>query len=357
MMNLIPDLTAYILLVLAVLLAPLSCSRDSAEKDAAPDAEAVVQSLQEEKVPGPVLEDTTHPELPASGEVLIRRSGATVTVMANQVSTTGLLRRLSQTFGFELELLEFEDRAAGVYAVDTTLGNVLEQVLEGIPYAVRYGVESGRSRLVWLAVGEKAGKEIARSRREEESQRDDEREEERRKADELEEDEEKKRQDDREEEEGQERSRPLRADEAERRDLFLAGRADREAVRMAQTFEDLESRDPETRQDAIQMLDPETPTDLNSLANAVAYDKDFRVRVAAVEQLELSGSRTAVEAITGALWDPEAEVVVAAVKALRLLGDTNTVPMVEPLLAHENREVRDRARELVELLQEREPSE
>lgn len=343
-MNLIPNLTAHILLVLAALLGPSSCSRDSTEKDAAPAAEAVIQSLQEEKVPEPVLEGTTHPELPASGEVVIRPSGETVTVLANQASVTGLLRQLSQTFGFELELLEFEDRPARVYAVETTLGDVLEQALEGIPYAVRYGVRNGRSRLAWLAVGERTRKVRAKARREEAERKEEQREEDETEAE-------------REEEELQERTRPRRADDAERRDLFLAERADREAVRITEAYEDLESRDPETRQEAVQMLDPETPADLDSLARVAAYDEDYRVRVAAVEQLELSGTRTAVEAITGALWDPQPEVVVAAIKALRLLGDSNTVPMVEPLLGHENREVRAQAEELVELLQERQPTE
>ena len=356
----ISNLIARILLMLAVLLGPISCSRDSAEKDAAPTAEAVIQShqeLQEGKIPQPLPEGASHPELPASGEVAIRPSGETVTVLANQASVTKLVKRLSQAYRFELELLEFEDRPVGVFAVDTTLGDVLEQALEGIPYAVRYGVESGRSRLVWLAVGKKAGKAIAKPRRKGETGGEDERKEQKRKEDKWEEDQEKEGLAEQEEEEREERTLPRRADDAERRNLFLAGRADREAVRRTEAYEDLASRDPETRQDAVQMLDPETPTDVNNLARVAAYDEDFRVRIAAVEQLELSGSRTAVEAITGALWDPEAEVVVAAVKALRLLGDSNTVPMVEPLLGHENREVRDQAEELVELLREREPTE
>ena len=356
-MKSIPNFTAHVLLMLAVLLGPISCSRDSSEKNVAPAAQPVTQSLQEENVPKPPAEGAAHPELPASGEVAIRPSGETVTVLANRASLAKLVKRLSQAYRFELVLLEFEDRPVGVFAVDTTLGDVLEQALEGIPYAVRYGVEGGRSRLVWLAVGENAGKAIAEPRRKGETGGEDERKEQKRKGDKWEEDQEKEELAEQEEEEREERTRPRRADDAERRDLFLAGRADREAVRMTETFEDLESRDPETRQEAVQMLDPETPADLDSLARVAAYDENYRVRVAAVEQLELSGTRTAVEAITGALWDPQPEVVVAAIKALRLLGDSNTVPMVEPLLGHENREVRAQAEELVELLQERQPTE
>jgi hypothetical protein len=353
----IPNLTALTLVMLAVALGTTSCSRESAEKDRAPSTAPAVRSLQEEGAPEPVPEDSGQPELPASGEIVIRPSGEGVTVLANQASATRLVRLLSRSFGFDLELLEFQDRPVAVYAVDTSLGDVLEQALEGIPYAVRYGARSGRSRLAWLAVGERSGGTVAELEREREEPQ-----EEQRKEDRLEEDEPKGEQEEwekeaQEEEERRERTRPLRADDAERRNRFLAEREHRDTVRRTENLEALESSDPETRQEAVQMLDPETPADVHSLAQIAVRDQDYRVRIAAVEQLELSGSRTAVEAITGALWDPEAEVVVAAVKALRLLGDSNTVPMVEPLLGHENREVRDQARELVELLREREPSE
>lgn len=344
-MKSISNLTSRALLTLAVLLCPISCSRESAEKGPAPAAGQVIQPVQAERASRSALDGAIQPELPAIGEIVILPSDETVTVLANQVSVTRLAERLSEFFAFDLVLLEFEDRLIRVFAVDTTLGEVLELALEGIPYAVRYGVENERSRLEWLAVGGGGEKAIAGLKRGK-GRRD--------------EDEWKKHkptQREGEEKERRERTRPLRPDDAQRRDRFLAERADREAVRWDETLDDLESRDPQARQRGVEMLDSETPADVDYLASVIAQDDDLRVRVAAVEQLEFSESRAGVEAITRALWDPEAEVVVAALKALRLLGDSSTVSTVQPLLGHDSSDVRHHTEELVELLQESEPAE
>jgi hypothetical protein len=264
-----------------------------------------------------------------------------VTVLANQASLTRLVRGLSRSFGFELELLAFEDRPVEVRAVGATLGGVLAETLEGVPYAVRYGVRDGRSRLVWLAVGEGSEKPIAERLRE---------------AGRLKEEEQKLAEREKERNEHRERSRSPTPEEAERTARFLAERTQREAARRAEALEDLRSRDSETREAAAQMLDPGVPADVDRLAALAAYDDDFEVRVAAVEQLELSSSRAAARAVAEALRDPQPEVVVAAVKALRLLGDSSTVPMVQPLLEHENEDVRVQAEALLELLQKAEPA-
>lgn len=344
-MKRILDLTAHALLILAVLACSISCSRESAEKSSARSAGQAVQPIPEGGDPRSVPEGAIAPELPAVGEIVIRASDGTVTVLANQVSVARLAKRLSESFAFKLVLLEFEDRLVRVSAVDTTLGEVLELALEGIPYATRYGAENERSRLEWLSVGAGAERAVAGLKREE-GKRDEDawKEQAPKKWDEV-------------EEERSGRTRPLRPDDAQRRDRFLAERADREAVRWDETLDDLESRDPKSRQRGIEMLDPETLADVDYLASVIAHDEDIRVRVAAVEQLEFSDSSAGVEAITRALSDPADEVVVAALKALRLRGDSSTVSTVQPLLDHESSDVRNHAEELVALLQESESAE
>jgi hypothetical protein len=339
----ISNLTAHALLIPAVLLCPISCSRESADKGPAHSAGQVVQPVQGERGSRSAPNGAAQPELPAIGEIVILPSDETVTVLANQVSVARLAEHLSDFFAFELVLLEFEDRLVRVFAVDTTMAEVLELALEGIPYAVRYGVENERSRLEWLAVG--GGEEAIAGLKRGEGRRG--------------EDEWKKRKLEQ-KEEGKERrvsTRPRRPGDSFYRDRFLAERANREEVRWNETLDDLESRDPDARRRGVEMLDPETSADVDYLASVIAQDDDIRVRVAAVEQLEFSESQASVEAITQALWDPEAEVVVAALKALRLLGDSSTVSTVQPLLDHESSEVRNHAEELVDLLQESEPAE
>jgi hypothetical protein len=336
-----PSLTALVLSIFAVLLGPISCTCESRETGAAHSTAGLPRATQEEAESSAVARRATQPGLPAPGEIEIVPTGETVTVLANQASLTQLVRGLSRSFGFELELLAFEDRPVEVRAVGATLGDVLAEALEGVPYAVRYGVRDGRSRLAWLAVGEGSTKPIAARLRE---------------PGKLEEEEQKLAEREKERNEHRERSRSPTPEEAERTARFLAERTQREAARRAEALEDLRSRDSETREAAAQMLDPGVPADVDRLAALAAYDDDFEVRVAAVEQLELSSSRAAARAVAEALRDPQPEVVVAAVKALRLLGDSSTVPMVQPLLEHENEDVRVQAEALLELLQKAEPA-
>lgn len=140
-------LTARALLSFAVLLCQLSCSGESDERVDTPSAELVSQSLQVDGDSKPGVTGAPSPDLPAPGEIVILSlDDGTVTVLANQASATRLLRRLSKSFEFELLLGEFEDRRVQVFAVNTTLGDVHGQALEGIPYALRYGVKNERSQ-------------------------------------------------------------------------------------------------------------------------------------------------------------------------------------------------------------------
>lgn len=352
-MSSIGSLAAVPLFAVALLPA-FSCSRESGGEGAARSAEPAMRALAHEEPPAPSGGSAAAPELPPSGEVVIVPSGEALTVLASQVSVTRLLERLSSSVGFELVVLDLEDRPVDVLAVGATMADVLAQALEGVPYTVRFDVRDGHSRLASLVVGAEPDQQLAGRERGEGSGRAEERKLAGREKDERTGAEKAGRADP---EEARARAGSPGAADLERRARFLAGRPEREAARRADALADLESSDASTRRSAVQMLDPDSPDDAERLARICGEDGDYRVRVAAVEQLELADSRAAVAAVTGALSDPEAEVVLAAVKALRLLGDASAVPRVQPLLEHESGEVRSQAAALVELLQKGEPAE
>jgi hypothetical protein len=327
---------------LFVLVAALSCSPEDGETEAARSTEPVARAPASEAPSTPARTEAALPEPPGRGEVVIVPADGTITVLANQVLISDLLSRLARAADFELLLSEFADRPVDVFAVGATLGDVLAQALEGVPYIARYGARDGRSRLVLVAVGEGSEDAVASV----EDPRTDET------ASEPGEKGKK-------EGEGRDPARTARrADPVDpaQRARFRAARAEREAARRAETLGELDSPDAETRRDAVQMLDADIPADVDRLARILGSDEDYRVRVAAIEQLEFADSSLAAETITGALSDPQAEVILAAVKALRIRPDPRAAPRLKPLLEHANPEVRDQAKALVELLEDGEPA-
>ncbi len=116
-----------------------------------------------------------------------------------------------------------------------------------------------------------------------------------------------------------------------------------------QVYAGLAHGDPTVRAWAVAHLRPEGD-DLAELTRLVADDSDPAVRVASAEQLALSDSAVGVASLLGALEDPDPAVVLAAIDALEFSGDALLVPELAPLLLHADDRVRDAVREAIALL-------
>jgi hypothetical protein len=116
-----------------------------------------------------------------------------------------------------------------------------------------------------------------------------------------------------------------------------------------QVYAGLAHGDPTVRAWAVAHLRPEGD-DLAELTRLVAEDADPAVRVASAEQLALSDSAIGIASLLGALEDPDPAVVLAAIDALEFSGDALLVPELEPLLLHSDDRVRHAVREAITLL-------
>jgi HEAT repeat protein len=108
----------------------------------------------------------------------------------------------------------------------------------------------------------------------------------------------------------------------------------------------IDDSDPEARMRAVLALEPEGDQ-LKELERILKSDPDPRVRAAATASLENSEEFAAVRSLVDALHDPNPEVVVEVIDSLEFAADSSIVPDLEPLLAHEDAQVRQRAADAI----------
>jgi hypothetical protein len=112
----------------------------------------------------------------------------------------------------------------------------------------------------------------------------------------------------------------------------------------------LESHYPADREIAVATLPP-YGEGLDLLIETLADDPSPEVRAAAAGKLIGTGTHAATSALLQALQDSDPIVVVSAIEVLQMMGDPSVLPEIEPLLMHQSNDVRDSARDAVEILQ------
>jgi hypothetical protein len=118
----------------------------------------------------------------------------------------------------------------------------------------------------------------------------------------------------------------------------------------SEAFEQLTSRDPEDRVEAVEWLDVTAAAGYEAVVERLADDPDPEVRAAAAESLG-DADVGAVGPLLQALEDRAPEVGLEALDSLEMLGDESTVEKLEPALRHPDPEVRERAIEVQEFLE------
>jgi hypothetical protein len=267
------------------------------------------------------------PALPERGAALVRLSPQGVTLLANEAPRLGVLRELEREARFRLEMAEGATLAGAITlrAVDASLDEVLARLLQGVPYAVHYGVEqeTGDRVLRLVSVGQTqppGGSETVATAPSSRPRSD-----ERRAG-------------------AARRPGPIE-DEREREE--------RRAAAQAAFIGDLESPDPAIRADAAQFMMPDEQA-IPLLSNLLATDPNPSVRAAAAKTLgDSRDSPDAVRALVRALRalrDPDPDVVVASLDALDWIGEATVAPELEFLLEDPVPRVREAAAETIESL-------
>jgi len=144
---------------------------------------------------------------------------------------------------------------------------------------------------------------------------------------------------------------PVERDVAGAPDLS-AERFARIGERLEEDMSDLASPDPETRADAVDLLDIDQPEVLDLLGDIATGDVDPRVRVRAVEQLGFSDDPRARDSLRRALDDSSPDVVAAAATELGAFGDPEDARYLEPLRDHPSPTVREEVGFALELLRD-----
>jgi hypothetical protein len=117
-----------------------------------------------------------------------------------------------------------------------------------------------------------------------------------------------------------------------------------------EAFEQLTSRDPEERVEAVEWLDVTAAAGYEAVVERLSNDPDPEVRAVAAESLG-DADVGAVGPLLRALEDRESAVVLEALDSLEMLGDASTVEKLGPALEHPDPEVRERAIEVREFLE------
>jgi hypothetical protein len=307
--------------VLAFSLAAGACDggrEETVEAAAAPHVQSVAP-------PGALANGSDEPALPERGAALVRLSPQGVTLLANEAPRLGVLRELEREARFRLEMAEGATLAGAITlrAVDASLDEVLARLLQGVPYAVHYGVEqeTGDRVLRLVAVGQTqppGGSETVATAPSSRPRSDDDR------------------------RAGAARRPGPIEDEREREE--------RRAAAQAAFIGDLESPDPAIRADAAQFMMPDEQA-IPLLSNLLATDPNPSVRAAAAKTLgDSRDSPDAVRALVRALRDPDPDVVVASLDALDWIGEATVAPELEFLLEDPVPRVREAAAETIESL-------
>ena len=257
------------------------------------------------------------------GEFVLSVVGGRVQLASREAARGPMLRRLADLEGFELQAGALPRRSLTLQLDEVSLATAVDALLDDLSYRARFehDEELGRNRLVSLEVGDleelaklaapkPEGPRPAPGGRKDEPGED------------------------------LEPSRKL-------------GRAERNRDYAEETrrwLEGLDSPDDRERLEAAEEVDLEGPG-LDRLIELARDDADPRVRAAAVERLEDSGTFAATQALLQALGDGDSRVVLRAIEGLEFVGDESIIPHLEPLRDHDDPEVRDAAIEAIEFLE------
>lgn len=132
--------------------------------------------------------------------------------------------------------------------------------------------------------------------------------------------------------------------------LAIEAREREEAEAQAIRMEHLRSTDPALRIGAVEDFEIEGSR-YDPLLDLLATDPDQSVRVAALERLQGENDLAVSCAILDALDDPHPRVILAALDGLRSNGDASIVRNLDPLLSHDDPEVRAAASQTIDYLE------
>ncbi len=300
--------------LLPVVLSALACG---AEPEL-PPAPPAPQPARETAPPSPAPA-APGPDAPLPGELSIALEADRVSLRAGGVPLNELMTALAAQGEFPLRG-QAPSRPVTLVRIDAPLAAVLAELLRGVPYAARWApVEAPgppRHRLTSLDVGAAPLTGLSHP---------------------------------------VERENPSAAareaaaqQEEERRQEEEARRSGPPPVPLpvktnGQLIDQLESRDPEDRMEAI--VDMDTSGWGLDLVIAAVEDDDPEVRISALERLAEDETLRATAALVGALRSEHPEVLVRSLELLAFVGDESIVDAIEPLQFHADPDVRDAAEE------------
>ena len=116
------------------------------------------------------------------------------------------------------------------------------------------------------------------------------------------------------------------------------------------TLQQLKSRKPETRKDAVERLVAENPAEAVSHLLTVTHDPDREVRKAVVQALGRTKDEQVLTALMTSLHDPDGEVREAAVVALTQVNHPRAIDLLTLALGDPRHEVRWRAAKALDAL-------
>ena len=261
--------------------------------------------------------------LPAPGEVVVEgldSERGVATLLANEAPRLVALRHLGSAAGVEVVIGQFEDsKRISIRAIERPLESIIAQILEGVPYELRYEASEPGSanELTTVTIGSfrNAQRRLARERRARFLAR-------------------------REEELAQREAGSRTGNEQVARDREVAE---------AQLLRDLENSDAAIRLAAVRDA-PVEGQHGDLLVSLLTSDPSGEVRAAAAERLSESDADGAVVALISALRDPSPEVVSAAIDALEFVGDESIATHLERLAEHPDPGVRAAAQEAAKFL-------
>jgi hypothetical protein len=259
-----------------------------------------------------------HERFPDDG-TRIEQDGEALTLFARHVARFGVLRRLAVRYRFELVDWSGEDPLVDVFVESATLETALARLIEPTPYTLAYSheAETNQNKVAQLIIGEEP-EELSK----------DERKKEKRDAKDGE----------RERENEERRYKPRSAEDAARR---MAERALRQERRKAEAHEDLQSEDPNVREDAVATgFDVDDPAENALLTDIALDDPNPNVRLEAAKQFGTGGANLR---LIGGLNDADPEYVIEIMNALSYIQDAEAGEAIAGMVGHANEPIAEAA--------------
>lgn len=127
------------------------------------------------------------------------------------------------------------------------------------------------------------------------------------------------------------------------------------AQQLAEARQNIHSKDPDVRLEALSGLDLDDPKDLALLEQALLSDASAEVREEAAVQLSVVDAKIALPALLDALADSEAEVTLAAIDSLSAIDTDDQAKIIEAVKhlaeTHPDEAVREAAESALSTLQ------